>query len=74
MSFYLLEAESCVDVPINTQLKETIQKKIFVKGESLSGNYKFEDSKFFEYKTKTSFTLIETDKPAYKPGDKGIDL
>ena len=47
-------------------------KKIFVKGQTASASYKFEDSKVFTVKKVNSFTLIETDKPAYKPKDKGF--
>ena len=47
-------------------------KKIFVKGQTVSGSYKFEDSKVFTIKKVNSFTLIETDKPAYKPKERGF--
>ena len=49
-------------------------KKIFVKGQTASASYKFEDSKVFTVKKVNSFTLIETDKPTYKPKDKGFFL
>ena len=58
---------------INSNLSDTsTAKKIFIKGEAVSGSYKFEDSKVFAVKKVNSFTLIETDKPAYKPKDKGL--
>jgi hypothetical protein len=47
-------------------------KEITVKGESIDGTYKFNDTKKFTLKTENFFVSIETDKPAYKPGDKGL--
>ena len=38
----------------------------------MSGETKFNDTRYFIYKISKSFTLVETDKPAYKPGEKGF--
>jgi hypothetical protein len=45
-------------------------KEIHISGQSQDGSYVFNDSKKFTYKPKQYFSLIETDKPAYKPGEK----
>ena len=67
-----LESETCIDVQIKSEsIAESKLKKLTVKGYSTSGTYKFEDTKPFTTKKINSFTLIETDKPAYKPKDKG---
>lgn len=45
-------------------------KQIKVSGKSNDGSYEFNETRRFTYKTKNRLTLIETDKPVYKPGDK----
>jgi hypothetical protein len=57
---------------INNLVKEYKIKEISIRGESIDGTYKFNDTKKFTLKTENNFVLIETDKPAYKPSDKGI--
>ena len=47
-------------------------KEIKIKGQSTDKAYKFSDSKKFTYRPKSYFSLIETDKPVYKPGDRGL--
>lgn len=39
-------------------------------GKSSDGSYEFNETRKFTYKHKNKLTLIETDKPVYKPGDK----
>ena len=52
---------------------EKIYEKIIkITGNSEDNLYKFKDEKKFIYKQSNSFTLIETDKPVYKPGQKSI--
>ena len=60
----------CIDVPINSNLTESSTKTITIKGSSADGKYTFSDTKKFTYKPNNYFSLIETDKPTYKPGDK----
>ncbi len=67
------DPEFCTDVLISNLVKEYKVKEITVKGESKDGTYKFNDTKKFILKTENYFVLIETDKPAYKPGDKGLN-
>ena len=45
-----------------------------VSGETLSGDYKFDNSKRVSVKKISDLTFIETDKPVYKPGQKGIEI
>ena len=47
------------------------QRKIKIAGSSEDKQYNFSDEKSFELKASNAFTLIETDKPVYKPGQKG---
>lgn len=47
-----------------------MQKKIKITGTNENKTYKFTDEKYFQYKPYNSFTIIETDKPVYKPGQK----
>ena len=64
-------ALTCVDLLIsNSNLTQTTLKEISVKGSSRDGLYSFRDTKKYTYKEKSHFSLIETDKPVYKPGDK----
>ncbi len=44
--------------------------KIKIFGSSDDEKYKFSDEKIFEYKSSNAFSIIETDKPVYKPGQK----
>ena len=65
--------ETCLDVKI-LKLNITDDKKrksIKVTVTNMNGDSKFNDTKYFLYKISNSFTLVETDKPVYKPGDKG---
>ena len=43
--------------------------KVIVK--NMNGEVMFNDKRHFIYKLSSSFTLLETDKPIYKPGEKG---
>jgi hypothetical protein len=67
-------SQYCVDVRINNIVDETKVKLIKVYGKSQNDDYQFNDTKKFTYKIKNYFTMVETDKPIYKPGDKGICL
>lgn len=61
---------TCFDIQIKDVSPDTQTKQIKITG-STNGDYKFEDTKSFSYKPVNYFRLIETDKPAYKPGEKG---
>jgi hypothetical protein len=45
---------------------------LIVSGETLNGDYRFNNSKIVSVKKISDLTFIETDKPVYKPGQKGI--
>jgi hypothetical protein len=65
--FSNIEKENCYDVQINVNFTGTKLKRLTING--TSGSYAFSDTKSFTIKAKNSFHMIETDKPAYKPGD-----
>lgn len=53
-------------------MKETVDDKhIKIIGSTDDLAHNFSDDKVFFYKRMISFNLIETDKPVYKPGQKG---
>lgn len=70
---FLIEPQKCIEIGINDSLNQTKVKQIKVYGKANANNddYEFNETKKFTYKRVNYFTLIETDKPVYKPGDKG---
>lgn len=63
--------QTCFDVFIQSNLTEITVKDLTLAGKSVDGgNYTFNNTKRFTFKPNSHFSLIETDKPVYKPGDK----
>ena len=69
--FILIAKESCFDIKIRKGISVDNAKRLIVRGETVDRDYKFEDSKQFLVKKVGDLTFIETDKPIYKPGQKG---
>jgi len=66
-----IDIQKCNDIQIKDLNHNTDeQKKIKITGTNENKTYSFKDEKLFQYKPFNSFTIIETDKPVYKPGQK----
>lgn len=69
---FVLAKETCFGLKIQKSISDYETKTLIVSGETLNGDYRFNNSKIVSMKKISDLTFIETDKPVYKPGQKGI--
>ena len=64
--------ETCLFIHVNNFNQQSpLTKYINVKGSDIEKTYNFSEKKQFKIICENNFDFIETEKPIYKPGDKG---